>query len=407
MSRQIFSRWLFRHLITWGRYSQYARLRLVRFALLIALVMIPLILSVICMDGMMEGITNKYIMLQDGHLQLHWPEPISDDPSFLQQVDDRIESADYVVVGHGILYSRTTTSEVRIKGVDPSYFNEKRRSQFTFSGDIFAKQGNLASVMLSRSTAQKLGVEVGDRVALMVVPDTAVAVVRPALATVSAVYSSGYHALDSTLLFMAREDALRLFPAKKNARTELLVKSEASDYLEEIELALEHYSGQQYQYATWDQFNQTVYQNFITSRQVIFFIFLLIMIVAGVYIASIAQEMVQDSTQSIALFKTIGATTRQLGVSYYCTVTLVTLIGLVVGIGVGIAIGSVLDDVLSLLGRSGIAALQYYLLDFPFVVSWTDIGGIFIAMLAIAGLAVWISLRRIAKISPLELLQQD
>jgi lipoprotein-releasing system permease protein len=280
-------------------------------------------------------------------------------------------------------------------------------TQLEFTGDPLKKEGALAAVMLSSTIAQKLGVEVGQRVAFMVVPDSSSSVVRPVLANVTALYDSGYHELDSSLLFMNRDDALRYFPKDRNAYTELLVSREHVDELGEVVAALESSLDMNFPYATWDEFNGTVYQNFITSRQVILLVFMMILLVAGVYVSSIAQEMIQDSMQSIALFKTLGATNRNLSWAYFSSVMVVTSIGLLAGVSLGLLIGSQIGVLLHWLGNSGLAGLQYYLLDFPIVISWRDLLAISFSMLVISSVTVRLSLGRIKRISPLEMLQQD
>lgn len=406
MSRR-FGFWLWKNLVRVRGESAYARTRLLRSMMLVALVMIPLVLALIFMDGMMRGITDKYILLQDGHVQLYEREVLSDDPEFFSQIDENIVSGDYVVSGYGIIYSRDTTAEVRVKGVDTRYFNNERRKQLTFTGDPLVKSGNLASVTLSETLSEKLGVSVGDRVAFMVVPDSSTAVVRPVLATISALYHSGYHELDSSLIFMNRDDAIRYFPKDKNAYTEILVKRSAVDRLDRIITSLEEHAGREISHATWDVFNHTVYQNFITSRQVILLVFIMILLVAGVYVASIAQELVQDSMQALALYKTLGARNGELSGAFFFAVMIVTLLGMLIGVFGGVAIGTQLGVVLDWLGRSGISGLQYYLLDFPVVISSKDILFICLSMLAISSITVHITLQRIRRISPLELLQQD
>lgn len=403
-----FSGWLLKNLLSMGKDSTYARIRLIRSALLIAIVMIPLVLALIFMDGMMKGITEKYILLQDGHMQIYHRDVLFTNPSAFQQIDQRIISGDYVVSGYGIIYSRDATAEVRIKGVDPSYFNDKRNSQLTFESDPFPQeQGSIASVILGAAIADSLGVGVGDRVAFMVVPDSSSMVVRPVLATVSSIYTSGYHELDSSLVFMNRVSALRYFPKEKNSYTEILVDVSASDFLGDIHSKIDEHFNTNDTFATWDEFNATVYQNFITSRQVILLVFIMILLVAGVYVASIAQELVQDSAQAIALYKVLGAGNPQLRWAYFLTVMTVTAVGMVMGVSGGLVVGSQLGFILDWLGRSGIDGLQYYLLDFPVVISWSDIVFICLTMFCISSTTVFLSLRRIRKISPLELLQQD
>jgi lipoprotein-releasing system permease protein len=206
---------------------------------------------------------------------------------------------------------------------------------------------------------------------------------------------------------MNRVSALRYFPKEKNSYTEILVDASASDFLDDIHSKIDEHFNTKDKFATWDEFNATVYQNFITSRQVILLVFIMILLVAGVYVASIAQELVQDSAHAIALYKVLGAGNPQLRWAYFLTVMTVTAVGMVMGVSGGLVVGSQLGFILDWLGRSGIDGLQYYLLDFPVVISWSDIVFICLTMFCISSTTVFLSLRRIRKISPLELLQQD
>jgi len=401
------SLWLLRSLLFPPKGFSSKRRRLLGAALLITLVMIPLVLSLTFIDGMMGGITDKYILLQDGHIQINSADRLFETNSSLKGIDGRIYAADYVTIGYGIVYSRDATAEIRIKGVDSSYFNERRLAQFSIQGELLKKNGNLTAVMLSSSTAEKLGVGVGDRLALMVVPDVSIAVVRPVLAQVTSIFNSGYHQLDASLVFMGIDDALKLFPAAKSARTEILIDREAAGEIDEVISSIAGHLKKSYDFSTWDEFNQAVYQNFITSRQVILLVFLMIILVAGVYVSSIAGEIVQDNFQSIAVLKAMGTHTSMIRRAYFYTVTAITCLGMLCGIGLGLLLGTRLGDVLSLFAASGLPGLQYYLLDFPIVVSWNDLLLVACALLVISSITVLFTLRRIGKISPLELLQQD
>ena len=399
--------WLMKSLLLPPRGFKSKRRRLMGAAFLIALVMIPLVLSLIFMDGMMGGITDKYILLQDGHIQINSSERVFEDAFTAKEIDGRINAIDYVAIGYGIVYSRNATAEIRIKGVDSSYFNERRLAQFSIQGNLLEKTGNLPAVMLSSSTAEKLGVGVGDRLALMVVPDITVAAVRPVFAQVTSIFNSGYHQLDNSLVFMGLDDALRLFPASKSARTEIVVDQESANEIDEVILHIANYLEGSYDFSTWEEFNQAVYQNFITSRQVILLVFLMIILVAGVYVSSIAGEIVQDNFQSISVLKAMGTHSSMIRRAYFFTITTIVFCGMLCGIVLGLLLGTRLGDVLSLFAASGLPGLQYYLLDFPIVVSWSDLLLVACALLGISSITVLFTLRRIGKISPLELLQQD
>src|SRR5690554_4403962 len=265
--------------------------------------MIPLNVALLFTDGMISSITQKYITLSDGHIQIYDKEFILDDSSII--------SGDYVVTGGAIIYSKEATKEVKIKGVDTSYFNKERIKEIKINGPTVEKSTNLPSIMISSELSKELGVGIDDRVAFMLLPDPSEKRVRPLLAQISSIYSSGYSELDSRLIFMNISDGEKLFT--KSGYWELLVDGDLNKAL----INLEKINDKVLQYSTWDQFNISVYQNFITSRQVIFLILVLILLVAAVYIASIAQQMVQDSLIEIAILKMVGSTNKELFSFYF------------------------------------------------------------------------------------------
>jgi lipoprotein-releasing system permease protein len=396
--------WLFKILIFPKKHSRYQHKRLINSAILIALVMIPLVLSLLFMDGMINAIIAKYVTLADGHLQIY-----SNDEKIEQfaQESDVILSSDFVVSSYAIIYSKEVTSEVKIKGVKESYFNQSRDEQLSVEGPYLRKEGSLSSVMISKTLADTLNVKVGERVAFMVVPDRSVSVVRPVLANITSIYHTGYYELDNNLVFMNYEDALRLFGKADNTYQEILVKSTNVNELDKVVDNLKSYLEIDFSWATWDMFNQSVYQNFVTSRQVILVIFLLILVVAAIYVSSIAQEHVQDSIQNIAMLKVLGSTNSFLYYSYFGAVMVTIVIGMSFGITVAILIAKQLSPFLHYISTKEIAALRYYLLDFKLVITYKDILFIFFSMIVISAVTVRLALKRVKTISPLKLLQQD
>jgi lipoprotein-releasing system permease protein len=384
-----FTNLLFKNLFKVRTYNQK---RLLRGALLIAVIMIPLNVALLFTDGMISSITQKYITLSDGHIQIYDKEFILDDSSII--------SGDYVVTGGAIIYSKEATKEVKIKGVDTSYFNKERIKEIKINGPTVEKSTNLPSIMISSELSKELGVGIDDRVAFMLLPDPSEKRVRPLLAQISSIYSSGYSELDSRLIFMNISDGEKLFT--KSGYWELLVDGDLNKAL----INLEKINDKVLQYSTWDQFNISVYQNFITSRQVIFLILVLILLVAAVYIASIAQQMVQDSLKEIAILKMVGSTNKELFSFYFGSTMLTVGLGTVVGSLVGILIGLNMGPVLTYLSSKEIPFLNYYLLEFDLKVNWGDLIKIVVTMGLIATTTLYLSLQGIKKISPLHLLQQ-
>ena len=387
--------------IHWSRKRILRKGRLTSCLILIALVMAPLVCALIFSDSMMEGITSKYIYLSDGHLQLNWSgnNELSDfDPA---EYSSMLYSCDEVTSGYALMYSATGTTNVMVKGVGDGYFNDRRMDQVTF---INAEQtgettSNVKGIMLSRATADELKVEIGDRVALMIVPDDVDKVLRPVLCRIDGIFYSGYDQLDSLLCFVDLDYAKTLYGAPDSTCLELLVTSDYMEKLDDVISAI----GEGYDISKWDEHNVSVYENFVTSRQMIMIILLLVVVVAAFYTASVAQQMIQDDMQDIAITKLIGASDSLVRRSAFLSVYTVTFVGMILGILLGILIGLNLGPILTWLSSMGLSSLSFYLLDFDITVPWLSILLISVCLLVISYVSIQVSLRKTRRITPIRL----
>ena len=384
----------------WSRKRVLKRGRLTSCLILIALVMAPLVCALIFSDSMMAGITSKYIYLSDGHLQVN-----ADGGKRLSEFDagqygSMLYSCDEVTTGYALMYSSTATANIMVKGVGTDYFNDRRMEQVTVTRtEDVASSSAVKGIMISRATADELGVGIGDRVALMIVPDDVDKVLRPVLCRIDGIFRSGYDQLDSLLCFVDIDYARTLYTAESSTCLELLVQP---DYMERLdEVASEIGSG--YGISRWDQHNVSVYENFVTSRQMILIILLLVVVVAAFYTASVAQQMIQDDMQDIAITKLIGASDSLVRRSAFLSVYTVTVIGMLVGIGLGLVIGLNLGPILTWLSSMGLKSLSFYLLDFDITVPWLQILLISASLLVISYVSIQISLGKTRRITPIRL----
>lgn len=363
--------------------------RLTGCFILIALVTAPLVFALVFSDSMMSGITEKYICLSDGHIQTK--QDISSVPQSM------LYSADSVISGSVLVYSSSETTTLTIKGVSDSYFNEKRLEQLHFT-DRAEDSSNLSGISISRSTAEKLGVKVGDKVAMMVVSDSADRVLRPVLARVSGIFYTGYDSLDKMLGYVSYEYAQKLF-STENSVYELLLNDPYSEYPYQVFSYLTSTSDT----TVWTSKNTAVYENFVASRQMIMIILLLVVAVAAFYTASVANQIVEEDMKAIAVSKLLGANDSQIRSSVFFSVYTVTVAGITAGLILGLILSFNMGPVLSLLSNLGLESLSYYLLDFKVTVPYLNIIVLLLALLFISFLTVRLTLRRTVRITPVQL----
>lgn len=383
----------------WSAKRIFKKGRLLGCLVLIAFVMAPLVCALIFSESMIAGITNKYIYLSDGHLQIQgvaYDGLVTDDAKVLH--------ADSVVSGYALVYSSSSTSSLLVKGVSNDYFNESRLSQVSFATTDL-EPSNLKGIALSRATASKLGVSIGDRVALMIVPDDASRSPRPVLVRVEAIFHSGYDQLDSMLSFVDKEYARTLFTSSSSASVEVLVDDIYIERLDDViaDLVLKNEGLSLREISTWNEHNVSVYNNFVTSKQMILIILLIVIIVAAFYTSSVAQQMIQDDMKPISIAKLIGMADSQVRLSAFISVSSVTVAGIVLGIGLGIGIGYGLGPVLSALSNKGLQSLSFYLLDFVVDIPWKSVLFISVCLMVLSAASVWIALGKTRRITPMRL----
>ena len=389
----------------WSKKRILKKGRLTSCLILIALVMAPLVTALIFSDSMMEGITSKYIYLSDGHVQINAPYKNSELSDFdASDYPGMIYSVDEVTSGYALTYSATDTSSVMIKGVEKDYFNEKRMDQITigFPSQTEETTSAIRGIGLSRATAKKLQVNIGDRVALMIVPDDPDKVLRPVLMRIDYIFYSGYDQLDELLAFIDIDYAKTLYSASTSTNLEVLVTPEYMEQLESVVTLIEE-NEPNLDVTTWNQHNVSVYENFVTSKQMIFIILLLVVVVAAFYTASVAQQMIQDDITDIAIVKLIGSSDSLVKKSAFISVYTVTVVGMLIGILLGILIGLNLGPILTWLSNMGIQSLSFYLLDFDITIPWLSILVISACLLLISYLSIQISLMKTRRITPIRL----
>ena len=383
----------------WSRKRIFRKGRLLGCLILVALVMAPLVCALIFSESMIAGITNKYIYLSDGHIQI---QGVSNDGLALD--DAMVLHADPVVSGYALVYSSSSTSSLLVKGVSEDYFNESRLSQVSFE-TVELESSNLKGIALSRATASKLGVSIGDRVALMIVPDEASRSPRPVLVRVESIFHSGYDQLDSMISFVDKEYAQTLFTSTSSSSIEVIVEDDYIERLDDVidSLLVENEGLSLRDITTWDEHNVAVYNNFVTSKQMILIILLIVIVVAAFYTSSVAQQMIQDDMRPISIAKLIGMSDSQVRFSAFISVCSVTVAGIVLGIGLGIGIGDGLGPVLSALSDKGLQSLSFYLLDFVVDIPWRSVLFISVCLMVLSAASVWIALGKTRRITPMRL----
>ncbi|MFW6215026.1 MAG: ABC transporter permease [Alkalispirochaetaceae bacterium] len=331
----------------------------------IALAMVPLVLVMELADGMIRGITARYIETGTYHLQAYpgdslEPEGLDRLVSELTAVDG-VEHAGVEHRGVGLLSSETGKSGVQVRSVPPDLRDRDRgfREYLSVEAGAFDLDSD-NSIVLGRFLAQELDAGVGDEIRLLTVRSLEGRSFLPRVSRfrVTGVVSTGYQELDRLWAFIPLQRGLQLLPAE-NSDTFIGVKIQEPYALQpalfgsplpSLEDRRDESSaqatlggvrdtlGEQWRLYSWYGLERSRYVSFQTTRNLLLFIMLLIVVVASVNVSSTLVLLVVEKEQEIAFMRTIGADPRLI---QHIFLTAGAVIG-VAGVGIGLLLGVLL-----------------------------------------------------------------
>jgi lipoprotein-releasing system permease protein len=406
----------------WGRAKEGGRY-LRGAAAGIALSLVPIIVTLIVADGMIQGITNRYLELGTGHLQIYdyvstgeFPESLRGDVSSAEGVRGVWRERQ----GLGIILGQHGRVGATIRAVDPGFWSDPGSARYL---ELVAGSAELAAdneLLLGRALAENLGAEPGSTVRLMTVRvnEEGRNIPRVTLFTVKGIISSGYRELDALWCVMNYDAGQKLL-SPELYRAFLMVKTD--DPYGNVDVTMEQIAarvGAGFGVFTWKELQQSLYKSFESTRQILLFIMALLVLVAAVNVSSATSMLVLERQRDIAVLKTGGAGPRSVQNIFLWGAFLTGLAGAVPGIALGLIIGKNinpiirgLESLLSFLARPWggevkILDPDYYLAVIPVTIAWKTVFVIGLFTLLCSCLASALPARRAGKLKPLEILRK-
>ncbi|QQO08281.1 ABC transporter permease [Breznakiella homolactica] len=389
----------------------------------IAVSLIPIVVTLIVADGMIRGITDRYLELGTGHMQVYnFRNPLE-----IENAADTIVSMEGVRgawaerQGLGVLVGANGKTGANIRAVEPSFWLEGGGERFLTVPAGSAELESDREVLLGEDLAAQLGVSVGDTVRLMTIRVSADGRNIPRLTpfTVKGVVSSGYRELDSLWCIMTYAMGKRLL-AEELSYSYLMVKiDDPYDSADLFSHRILRALGPGYTVYTWKELQRSQYSSYESTRQILLLIMALIVVIAAVNVSSATAMLAIERRRDIAVLKAFGASPRGTTRIFIWGALLTGIIGAAIGLSLGLVIGSFinpivhgLESVLSFFSRlfSGtdvkILDPGYYLEQIPIIVDWSAITAIGIFTVVCSVAASWLPARRAGKIPPVELLRK-
>ena len=403
----------------------------------IGLSLIPLVVVLEVADGMIEGITRRYLEVGTYHLQVSLAGNANLDSyeNLAEQLRERSGITRVIIErqGMGLLYTDSRRGAVTVRAVPPSLYREDEDFRRFFqilegSFDLDKPQ----AVLVGREIAGKLGVSVGDPVKLLSMVSTSVGRSLPRVSsfTVTGIFTTGYQELDKLWTYVPLSTAERVLPGNSSS-TFLGVK--VRDPFQRIDgqlRALQADLPEEAQVLSWYDLERANYKSFQTTRALLIFVMALIVAVATINISSSMIMVVIEKTEEIGVLKAMGADPGEITRTFVFTGLCVGFAGVVLGLGLGLAVAVNINSILTgaetlvnwlvfgarrlispIVELSGSVPVrlfnaEFYLEEIPIRVKAGELLTVAVSSLLLSALAAFFPARAAARIKPLEVLRK-
>lgn len=297
------------------------------------------------------------------------------------------------VQGQGLLATGpSNTVGVLVRGVDPVL------EQANPSWRQYLVQGNLADhpgepgIVLGSEVARKLGVGLGDKLAII----TGLGKRQPV--RVTGLFESGLYDFDAHVAFLTVATAQKAY-GLGHAVTGLSVTLKdvfaapklARDWADELLLGTR----------SWTDQNRTLLAAMATERLVIFIVIMFIVLVAMIGVGSTMAMWVIEKNREISLLRAIGVSARHVGRLFLVQGTLISGVGVVAGCLGGLLLSWGLS-----MFPIGLASDVYFLSRLPVHMQAQDFALVAIATMVLSPVASLLPAMRAMRLDPIEVIRR-
>jgi lipoprotein-releasing system permease protein len=399
-----------------GRYLRGA-------AIGIALSLIPIVVTLIVADGMIRGITDRYIELGTSHLQARnyiRNDDIETAPALLSSAEG-VQGAYRERQSMGIIVGNGGRTGATIRAVDPGFWEDAGGRVYltVIDGDMRLETDR--EILLGRELATTINAKIGDTVRIMTIRVTEDGRSIPRLTpfTVKGIISSGYQELDALWCIMTYTAGELALPSELSAAHILIKINDPYKDADTYVVSLERLLGQDFWVFTWKDLMRTQYSSYESTRQMLLFIMALIVMVAAVNVSSATSMLVIERQRDLAIFKAGGASPQFTSRLFLWGAFFTGLVGSIIGISLGLLVGvningciqgieAILNFFTGLFHGEAIKILDpgFYLEVIPIIIDWGSLALIGVFTILSSMLASWIPAYRAGRTKPIEILRK-
>ena len=426
------------------RYLRFARrdrgYNLLGAVLIVALSLIPLIVVLEVANGMIDGITRRFIEVGTYHLQFHmYGDMTGQEESEVLGAMMEVDGINLAVPerqGLGLVYTPEARTGVQIRSVIPDLYDRDslfRKYITLISGTFDLTRSD--NVLLGKVVAETIGAEVGSQIKLLTGKRLGDDRILPKVTrfTVTGIFSSGYQDMDKTWIYIPLETGRRIIPGD-NAYQFIGIKTadpyeDLGSVIKSLRNSLPDGLGM-YRINTWFELEENQYRSFQTTKYLLLFIMFLIVLVASVNVSTTLVMMVLEKTQDIAILKSMGAHPSVVSYSFLMSGFFIGAAGTAIGIVMGMLIAVNINELIRILEvlSNGVRFLvnqliapsspfslsqsvslmdpAFYLEEIPIRIAFLELFLIAFLTILLSTVAAFFPSRRAGALKPLEIIRR-
>ena len=330
------------------------------------------------------------------------------------QVFPGIRGAAPYIEEQGLMTHGDKSSGVQLRGIDPAAESQVvDLSPHLLSGRLADLTPGSYRVILGSALAEELGVQVGDRVVLIVaLGDVTPLGVLPRMRAfeVAGILSVGMYEYDRRIAVMAIQDAaklLRMGDEVTGIRLNLADMYAAPRLSRAAAVAI----GGGVEIQDWTNEHVNFFRSIAITKRILFVMLSLMVAVAAFNIVSTMVMVVKDKRRDIAILRTFGSSPGSILSVFIVQGSLIGLLGILCGVALGVIIAANLQGLVhgleAIVGFKFLDARVYYMSDLPGHVRLTDVLRICGFAFVLACVSTVYPAVRAARLLPAESLRND
>ena len=421
-----------------------ARKSLFGAVLCIGLSIVPLVVVTSITNGMIDGMTERIIGLSTSHLQAY----VAPNISRVKSACDFKKYAEEACDVNGVLAAypeieisalaggKNGRSGIELRALEQDIFIKNKSfaklfevcegdiSDFTESWNEEAGLPNRVAI-IGQKLSKDMDLHAGDTFRVITTRSAGENGDRivPKLTSfrIAAVVSSGYQELDQFWVFIPLETAYTSLSMESASYNVMIETADAfSPELVAIQRRLADSFGRYANVYRWDQIHTAEFENFSSTKVMLVFVMMLIVLVATVNISSAIVMLVMERQKEIAILKSIGAKPRGITIAFLLAALSCGVGGLIIGLPTGILLtvfsNQIVHGLESLVnffatrGGGGEVHLMdpaYYLSQIPVEIPVNQIILIVVAVLLLSVLVSYLPSRKAGREKPLDILRKN